>query len=57
MALLKNNDDNIDENGHDEIKQVYREHRLLSLSNEGLLEVAAFKVFLNNNKFCVRNCL
>ena len=29
----------------DSCNQVYREHRLLSLSSEGLLEVAAFKVF------------
>ena len=55
-GLAKKHYDNDDENGYDKIKQVYREHRLLSLSSKGLLEVAAFKVFLNN-KLCVRNCL
>ena len=47
-GLAKKHYDNDDENGYDKIKQVYREHRLLSLSSKGLLEVAAFKVSLSN---------
>ena len=35
----------------DSCNQVYREHRLLSLSSEGLLEVAAFKVFWKKKNF------
>ena len=54
-GLAKKHYDNDDENGYDKIKQVYREHRLLSLSSKGLLEVAAFKVFLKTKTY-VRNC-
>ena len=57
MVMMVYNNGDGDGDGDDEVmmiygdgdddscNQVYREHRLLSLSSEGLLEVAAFKVF------------
>ena len=46
MTKAKNDDDDEADNADESKAQVYREHRLLSLSTEGLLEVAAFKVFV-----------
>ena len=45
LDVFTKNDDEADEADKSKT-QVYREHRLLSLSTEGLLEVAAFKVFI-----------
>ena len=59
MVMMKNGDGDGDDEvmviygdgDDDSCNQVYREHRLLSLSSEGLLEVAAFKVFSEEKIF------